>query len=251
MCTNTPAQIAETRPSPPAHIVLAFAWANNNVGDAAITPGALRCLRRAFPDAALTVLSLQDEVSPAYAATQAYLAQTAPDVRVLPHPLCFLPRLPTWLRRSVNRLFGLVSLAMPGPMARLFRNNASYAALLAADLIVGISPWGSMAEEAFLTANPDAFDVLLGAGHGFGTPAMPQPAPRTLWARSHTKGKTISRLDITLPLKTSSDPWRPGENHRAELLNPDYKVPDDPDIAALAPTPTVAAAPPPAGTGTP
>ncbi len=121
----------------------------------------------------------------------------------------------------------------------------------AADLIVGISPWGSMAEEAFLTANPDAFDVLLGAGHGFGTSAMPQPAPRTLWARSHTKGKTISRLDITLPLKTSSDPWKPGENHRAELLNPDYKVPDDPDIAALAPTPTVAAAPPPAGTGTP
>ncbi|NDY55365.1 hypothetical protein G3N56_01225 [Desulfovibrio sulfodismutans] len=120
-----------------------------------------------------------------------------------------------------------------------------------ADLVIGVSPWGSMAEEAFLTANPDAFDVLLGAGHGFGTPAMPQPVPRTLWARSHTKGKTIGRLDISLPVKKPDAPWLVGENHRAELLNPDYTVPGDPDIAILGDAPTVAAAPPPATTATP
>jgi hypothetical protein len=114
-----------------------------------------------------------------------------------------------------------------------------------ADLIVGVSPWGSMAEEAFLTANPGVFDVLLGAGHGFGTPAMPQPSPGTLWARSHTKGKTISRLDVNLPLKKADAPWLPGENHHAELLNPDHTVPGDPDIAALWPgDPTVAATAP-------
>jgi len=121
----------------------------------------------------------------------------------------------------------------------------------AADLVVGVSPWGSMAEEAFLTANPDVFDVLLGAGHGFGTPAMPQPVPRTLWARAHTKGRTISRLDIVLPVKKAGAPWLPGEDHQAELLNPDYTVPGDPDIAILGETPTVAATTPKVTTATP
>jgi hypothetical protein len=101
------------------------------------------------------------------------------------------------------------------------------------DLVIGISPWGSMPEEAFVTANPDVFDLLFGAGAGFGAPASPQPSARTLWARSHTKGKTVGRLDVALPLKKPAAPWLPGENHHAELLNPDYKVPDDPAIAAL------------------
>lgn len=141
--------------------------------------------------------------------------------------------------------------AEPEARARAATVDAARKMRGAADLVVGVSPWGSMAEEAFLTANPDVFDVLLGAGHGFGTPAMPQPVPRTLWTRAHTKGRTISRLDIALPVKKAGVPWLPGENHHAELLNPDYTVPGDPDIAMCGETPTVAATTPKVATATP
>lgn len=137
MCVNAPRPIAPVRPQPPERIVLAFAWANDNVGDMAITPGAIRCLQQAFPQASLTVLSLQDQAAPAYVTTQTALARRAPEVRLLPHPLCFLPRLPARLRRRTNRLLGLASLLVPGLLARLFPGNASYAALRQADLIIG------------------------------------------------------------------------------------------------------------------
>ncbi|QLA16715.1 hypothetical protein GD605_11640 [Desulfolutivibrio sulfoxidireducens] len=146
---------------------------------------------------------------------------------------------------------GLVFFPIPAKPGEKVEDKARSATIRAArelrgqaDLLVGISPWGSMAEEAFLSANPDLLDVLLGGGPGFGTPAAPQPVPGTLWARSHTKGKTVNRLDIPLPLKKTAVPWTPGENHHSELLNPDYTVPGDPAIQALDPaTPSMAAAP--------
>ncbi len=146
---------------------------------------------------------------------------------------------------------GLVFFPVPAKSGEKVEDKARSATIRAArdlrgqvDLLVGVSPWGSMAEEAFLAANPDLLDVLLGGGPGFGAPAEPQPAPGTLWARSHTKGKTINRLDIALPLKRPAAPWTPGENHQAALLNPDHTVPGDPDIQALDPgTPSMAAAP--------
>lgn len=131
----------------------------------------------------------------------------------------------------------------PDARRRAATVTAAKALRAGSDLVVGISPWGSMPEEAFVTANPEVFDVLLGAGSGFGAPAVPQPSARTLWARAHTKGKTINRLDVSLPLKKPSAPWVAGENHHAELLNPDYRVADDPDVAALLPGATSAAAP--------
>jgi hypothetical protein len=132
----------------------------------------------------------------------------------------------------------------PGDKARSATVRAARDLRGQADLLVGISPWGSMAEEAFLTANPGLYDVLLGGGPGFGTPAAPEPVPGTLWARSHTRGKTINLLDIALPLKNDGAPWVPEKTHHAELLNPDHTVPGAPAIQALDPAaPSMAAAP--------
>ena len=102
-----------------------------------------------------------------------------------------------------------------------------------AKLVIGISGLGMMDEEAFLTAHPDALDVLLGSGINAGTAGKAGPGGKTLWARAYTRGKTVNRLDL-LALPGAADfTWTPNGTFKAEVINLDETYPADPDIKKL------------------
>jgi hypothetical protein len=75
-----------------------------------------------------------------------------------------------------------------GAMARELRGRCG--------LVVAISPWGYLAENAYLArdAAPD-MDVLLGAGPGPGT-AQSAAKGKVLWVRSYTRGKTVQTVEL-------------------------------------------------------
>ncbi|OLN27252.1 hypothetical protein DVDV_2218 [Desulfovibrio sp. DV] len=102
-----------------------------------------------------------------------------------------------------------------------------------AKLVIGLSGLGMMDEEAFLTAHPDALDVLLGSGINAGNAGKAGPGGKTLWARAYTRGKTVNRLDL-LALPGAADfTWTPNGTFKAEVINLDETFPADPDIKKL------------------
>ena len=100
-------------------------------------------------------------------------------------------------------------------------------------LIIGLSGLGMMDEEAFLTAHPDALDVLLGSGINAGNAGKAGPGGKTLWARAYTRGKTVNRLDLFALPGAADFSWTPNGTFKAEAINLDETFPADPDIKKL------------------
>jgi polysaccharide pyruvyl transferase WcaK-like protein len=67
-------------------IALMFSWGQTNIGDAAITPGALVHLKRHFPDAKITIFSCGTDRSERYITSKQYL-RTMTDHEILPNKL--------------------------------------------------------------------------------------------------------------------------------------------------------------------
>ncbi len=105
-------------------------------------------------------------------------------------------------------------------------------------LVIGISPWGYLAESAYVTRFPAAVDILLGAGPGPGTDQT-AAGGKVLWLRGYTRGKTVQtvtvkawpgqRRDFTWPKDgfemdnqglDDSKPSDPGVNDRLAGINP-------------------------------
>lgn len=100
-------------------------------------------------------------------------------------------------------------------------------------LVVGISPWGAIDEEAFINTRTGAVDVLLGSGGGSGFPSRTSKNGKTLWTRAYIKGKTINRLDL-LALPGASDfTWKVGDNFMAKVQPLDAAFPQDAAIEKL------------------
>jgi hypothetical protein len=100
-------------------------------------------------------------------------------------------------------------------------------------LVVGISPWGALDEEAFINAKNGAVDVLLGSGGGSGFASRTSKDGRTLWTRAYIKGKTLNRLDLTALPGAPGFAWKIGENFTAKVDPLDENFPQDPAVTAI------------------
>lgn len=100
-------------------------------------------------------------------------------------------------------------------------------------LVVGISPWGAIDEEAFINTRVGAVDVLLGSGGGSGFPSRTSKNGKTLWTRAYIKGKTINRLDLFALPGASGFTWKVGDNFMAKVQPLDAAFPQDEAIEKL------------------
>ena len=100
-------------------------------------------------------------------------------------------------------------------------------------LVVGVSPWGAIDEEAFINTRTGAVDVLLGSGGGSGFPSRTSKDGKTLWTRAYIKGKTINRLDLAALPGANGFTWKIGENFTAKVQPLDEAFPQDAAIEAL------------------
>jgi 2',3'-cyclic-nucleotide 2'-phosphodiesterase (5'-nucleotidase family) len=137
---------------------------------------------------------------------------------------------------------GLVFFPMPKDLSapvpdKLMETTAKAAAELRGKvaLVIGISPWGALDEEAFINTRSGAVDVLLGSGGGSGFSSRTSKDGKTLWTRAYIKGKTVNRLELNaLPSPAASAfTWKLGENFAARVDPLDEAYPQDAAIEQL------------------
>lgn len=135
---------------------------------------------------------------------------------------------------------GLVFFPMPKDLSapvpeRLMDQTAKAAAELRGKVavVVGVSPWGALDEEAFINTRAGAVDVLLGSGGGSGFSSRTSKDGRTLWTRAYIKGKTINRLDLLALPGQPGFTWKVGENFTSKVDPLDETVPQDAAIEQL------------------
>ena len=139
-----------------------------------------------------------------------------------------------------GKAVGLVFFPMPKDVSapvpdKLMDATAKAAAELRGKvaLVVGVSPWGALDEEAFINSRAGAVDVLLGSGGGSGFASRTSKDGKTLWTRAYIKGKTVNRLELlALPGQTGFA-WKVGENFAAKVEPLDEAFPQDPSIEQL------------------
>ena len=100
------------------------------------------------------------------------------------------------------------------------------------DLVIAVSPWGGDLEKRFVQLYPKVVDLLLGSGQGR-TAKAEQLSPRTYWAPTYTRGKSL--LIITMnqwPTKAAGD-WNNLGNYSTYVQALGDNIPDDPDVKAI------------------
>lgn len=101
----------------------------------------------------------------------------------------------------------------------------------AVDVIIGISPWGAQAEQAFLdkfNGTSEPLDVLLGGGLGPGNRGILEPNSATAWVRPFSKGKYLSLVRLENIMSRQSESFRKHEpNVRFDVVILDEKIPVD------------------------
>ncbi len=104
-----------------------------------------------------------------------------------------------------------------------------------ADFIIAVSPWGMYPESMLLPGLDGFIQLLLGGGPGLGFPGQESTArPGLLWARSDTKGRAVTVIDILRwPAPGTSFQWAAGVTYTARELPLGSEVPADPAMEAL------------------
>lgn len=101
-------------------------------------------------------------------------------------------------------------------------------------LVVGVSPWGELAEDRFLRTAGPVVDILLGAGPGPGVAGRFTPDGKTFWARSYGLGKALHAVRIAAwPERTPAWQWVRDENLRLDFLGLTEAFAADPAMQTL------------------
>jgi hypothetical protein len=102
------------------------------------------------------------------------------------------------------------------------------------DIVIGISPWGALAEEEFLKSRGHTVDILLGSGPGPGFLARPMAQDKVLWVRPYAQGKTVNQVVVkSLPQRTPDWRWVKDQNAAVLLQSLTESITNDPDMDAL------------------
>jgi len=105
------------------------------------------------------------------------------------------------------------------------------------DVVIGVSPWGIQAEQAFLNkfkGVQQPLDVLLGGGHGSGNRGKLEADSTTAWVRPFSKGKAVNLVRLENISNRHAESYRKHESDvRFDLVVLDEKAPIDPGMDAL------------------
>ena len=98
--------------------------------------------------------------------------------------------------------------------------------------VVGVSPWGNVAEYRFLPEAEKVFSILFGAGGGLGFPFSTESSTeRLLWIRSQTHGRAINTLDIfEVPVQGGKASWLEDVSFVARQTFLYLQLPPDPTM---------------------
>lgn len=95
------------------------------------------------------------------------------------------------------------------------------------NLIVGVSPWGNVAEYRFLQSGTGVYHLLFGGGGGLGAPYEPEHSTeQLLWVRSESHGRAVNTLDLLeLPRVNQQFSWIEGLSFNAAQIFLYLKLP--------------------------
>lgn len=151
--------------------------------------------------------------------TPATLVHTANGLRVA---VVFFPP----LRKGVDD---------PTPEAVRDALAAGRKARSAADLVIGVSPWGSLNERDMLPRCEGVFDILFGGGSGSAFDgSLDDVAPGVLWARPERDGKGVNVVDVlALPSPGVPNDWVQGITIATRIIMLSDTVARDPAVEAV------------------
>jgi hypothetical protein len=96
-------------------------------------------------------------------------------------------------------------------------------------LLLGISPWGLVAEKNFLPRAGGIFDCILGGGEGVGFGfSLAEKVPGLIWLRPDGKGRAVNVLELNrMPDGKTPFVWEEGRTFNARLDFMGESVPAD------------------------
>jgi hypothetical protein len=96
-------------------------------------------------------------------------------------------------------------------------------------LLLGISPWGLVAEKNFLPEAGGIFDCILGGGEGVGFGfSLAEKVPGLIWLRPDGKGRAVNVLELNrMPDGKTPFAWEEGRTFNARLDFMGENVPAD------------------------
>nr|WP_272699713.1 hypothetical protein [Desulfovibrio sp. Fe33] len=103
------------------------------------------------------------------------------------------------------------------------------------DLLIALTDWGWVAENAYLKSNPEYVpDMLFGSGNGSGINGRVLADGRCLWVRPYDKGRSISEVNVLQwPKRENSFAWDEAKNYTSASVGMNDAIKDNPDINAL------------------
>ncbi|MDR1686746.1 MAG: hypothetical protein LBR82_10005 [Desulfovibrio sp.] len=96
-------------------------------------------------------------------------------------------------------------------------------------LLLGVSPWGLVAEKSFLPKAGGIFDCILGGGEGVGFAfSLAEKIPGLIWLRPDGKGRAVNVLELNrMPDGKTPFAWEEGRTFNARLDFMGERVPAD------------------------
>lgn len=118
---------------------------------------------------------------------------------------------------------------------QLFKDITAAAQALreSADIVVGLSAWGVLAEQQLVETSPPPLDLLLGTGQGIGFNGRLINNAEILWMRLFDKGKALQRIDVLTPPAKNNSKWRQGMNISWATIPLNEKIYPDPGMSEL------------------
>lgn len=107
------------------------------------------------------------------------------------------------------------------------------------DLLIGISPWGIDAEQAFVPLSSNLYDIILGGGRGYGFPSasfssMDLNGYAPLWSRPIGRGTALNIIRVYTWPKPGKGKTGAGD-YQSEQTRLTASVPEQTDIARMFP----------------
>ncbi len=102
------------------------------------------------------------------------------------------------------------------------------------NLIIGVSTWGAVREERFISTMEPVFDMVLGSGEGPGYAGLYLRDNKVLWVRTFTKGRNLLTVTIPeLPKPGDKTIWTPEATVKTRAMNLDDSVYPAPQIEEI------------------
>lgn len=128
-----------------------------------------------------------------------------------------------------------VGLAAPEPLQVRKTVEEGLRAQRAHALVIGVSPWGALAERQHLQELGSAFDILLGGGPGVPLEgSVDATASGLFWSRADIRGRSLNLMELGVwPSRAQPHNWLVGLNITVRQVVLNEAVPSDDAVKAV------------------